>query len=206
MRGVEIAIISPEILFRQGVASLIAQSSDAFTLQQYLTTQSYVMQTTQNWKGIIILDDDLALSQMMQDFIEQIHALRPLARIVVMSHFMSEGYINRMLDLGVAGFIYKRDHLEESLVVGIKTVLDGHFYLSPKASIIPYKRQTDTLNQTDRDVLQLLAMGYTVQQIAGRMGLSRRTIYRSRNRIRLYLKVKNNDLIVDKARKYGLIP
>jgi DNA-binding NarL/FixJ family response regulator len=61
------------------------------------------------------------------------------------------------------------------------------------------------LNTRDIDVLELTEAGKTVKQIAYGLGIEQRTVYRSRERLRDALNVQTNDLIVDAARRLGLL-
>ena len=100
----------------------------------------------------------------------------------------------------------KQDRIEDILVIAILTVADGRNFLSPQASVLPYGRVADgELNNTDLEVLNLLAKGCTVKEIIVYMGIASRTVYRVRCRLRDYLCVRTNDQIVDAAIRHGLV-
>lgn len=140
------------------------------------------------------------------EVVSRLYNHHPLIKIVILSDYLNEYYIQRLIDYGAVGFIYKDDHLTETLVSGILTIAAGHIYLSPQASGLPYRRINDEiLNQTDIAVLQLLASGMTVQEIASRLGVVPRTVYRIRSKLRDYLHVRTNEQIVEAARQRDLI-
>jgi len=61
------------------------------------------------------------------------------------------------------------------------------------------------LTERDLEVLNLLAAGQSVRDIADRIGVSRRVIYDTRTRIKKYLNVNNNEQIIPAALEYGLL-
>ena len=111
------------------------------------------------------------------------------ARLVLLGSFLSVSYIQKTLDAGADGFIHKQDNFEDVVRLAVHTVLGGHIFLSPKASALPYEGKNPVLNQNDLDVLALLAKGWNIQDIARRLNLVDRSVYRIRTRIREYLGV-----------------
>lgn len=206
MNSVPVAVISPQDVVRLGIQSaLIRQSCDTSHSETYRTVKQFLAHVSADWPGVVILDDDVSGLMSVQEVLGVLAERLRFAHVIVIGKFMSEGYITRLLSWGAQGFIYTGDQLPESLLVGIRTVRDGHAYLSPRASAIPYSKSEGALNETDVDVLRLLAQGYGIEQITGKMSMAKRSIYRSRSRIREYLNVRNNDQIVDEARRRGLL-
>lgn len=66
-------------------------------------------------------------------------------------------------------------------------------------------RRDGTLDHRDLEVLRLLEPESSVKEICERMDLSDKTIYRVRRKLKRVLGVRNNESIVDAARKKGLL-
>jgi DNA-binding NarL/FixJ family response regulator len=160
-----------------------------------------------NRVNVMLLDDALPGHLTPAQIVGSFHDLYPALRIIILSDTLSEFYVQRLLNQGASGFIYKADRLEDTLAASIQTVADGHIFLSPRASALPYGRSmTDgQLNRTDLEVLDLMAQGYTVQEIAARVGIVDRSVYRIRARLRRYLDVCTNEQVIEAAFRRGLL-
>ncbi len=65
--------------------------------------------------------------------------------------------------------------------------------------------QNTLLDHRDLEVLRLLELELSVKEICERMDLSDKTIYQVRRKLKRVLGVRNNESIVDAARKKGLL-
>ena len=54
-------------------------------------------------------------------------------------------------------------------------------------------------------MLRLLEQELSVKEISSRLGTSSKTVYRSRDKLKKLLGVRNTDSLVDAARKQGLL-
>jgi len=104
-----------------------------------------------------------------------------------------------MLSAGASGYLLK-DCAFEKLVQAVRTVVTGQIYLSPTISQIVARNYIDRLEKMhssafallttrEREVLQLLAEGKTVKEIAYHLNLSAKTIetYRQQIMDKLYI-------------------
>lgn len=206
MQPIKMVVVSASDLVRSGVQMLIQDSRSIEMVHTCSSVPQCEPYLEQNRVNVLLLDDALPGHLTPTQTITALHERYPTLRIIVLSDYLSEYYIQRLVDQGVAGFIYKDDRLADSLVAGIKTVADGHVFLSPQASALPYGRLTDgQLNRTDMEVLQLIARGHTVQEISARVDLVDRSVYRIRAKLRSYLGVRTNEQVVEVARRRGLL-
>jgi DNA-binding NarL/FixJ family response regulator len=82
---------------------------------------------------------------------------------------------------------------------------DGYAFLSPEALKLMGSRRDEKLDHRDLEVLRLLERELRVKEICEQMDLSDKTIYRVRRKLKRVLGVRNNESIVDAARKKGLL-
>lgn len=207
MRSMKVGIVAPNDLVRSGIESIINTANQHIQiLGSFQTLADCEIALNQQSIPILLLDDALPRNIHPMEVVSRLCNHHPMTKIVILSNYLNEYYVQRLIDCGVVGFIYKDDHLAETLVSGIRTIAGGHIYLSPQASGLPYRRINDeALNQTDIAILQLLATGRTVQEIASRLGVVPRTVYRVRRKLRDYLNVRTNEQIVDAAKQRGLM-
>ncbi len=207
MRSINVGIVVANDLIRSGIQSIISTANHDIQIVSCFQTMADC-ETYLNEQGIpiLLIDDLLPTGIKLMEIVSHLYDRHPTMKIVILSNYLNEYYVQRFIDCGVVGFIYKDDNLMETLVSGIRTIAAGHIYLSPQASSLPYRRiNDDILNQTDIAVLQLLAKGRTVQEIGTRLCIVARTVYRIRSRLRDYLNVRTNEQIVEAAKQRGLI-
>jgi DNA-binding NarL/FixJ family response regulator len=205
MDTIQIAIVVQNDLLRCGLESLLKRANNHIQLEGvYAVLPDYErFQQEAPSQQILILDDKCTakplptIAKLLQHY--------PRLKIIILSDFLGEKYIYRLLKAGAYGFLYTQDRIEDNLLLGIRAVIEGHRYLSPKASLLPYSQSNEALNSTDFSVLELLAQGKTTGEIAARMNLTNRTIYRIRHKLREYLLVRTNEQIIEAARQNGLL-
>lgn len=206
MSTIKLVLVTANDLVRSGIQLLI-HATPVIELVQSLTTVQACEQYLHHHKAqVLLLDDALPSHLTPHRMLAVLHTALPTIRILMLSDYLSEYYVQRLLNEGASGFIYKDDHLEDTLVAGIKMVAVGHIFLSPQASALPYGRITaGQLNRTDLEVLHLIARGYTVQEISARVGIVDRSVYRIRGKLRQHLDVRTNEQLVEAAHRRGLL-
>lgn len=206
MQCVKLIGVAANDLVRNGIQMLLQNASSIELIKIFSSIHFCEQHLKQHHANVLLLDDALPGHVNPTQTVASLHELYPGLRILVLSDHLSEHYVQRLINYGASGFIFKEDRLEDSLVVGILTVADGHIFLSPQASALPYGRITDgQLNQTDMEVLELIAKGYTVQEISLRVGIVDRSVYRIRAKLRQYLGVRTNEQLVEAAVRRGLL-
>jgi len=95
----------------------------------------------------------------------------------------NEEYVRRALGVGAAGYVLK-DAERTELELALKSVSRGGSYLSPAVSrpvITDYAERAardpvGRLTPRQREILQLIAEGYSTKEIAAKLDLSAKTI------------------------------
>ena len=148
--------------------------------------------------------------------LEKLLAIRPEAKVIILSYLCSREPILQAFQLGAQGFITKESEIED-IFLGIESVLNGEIpHLSPsistgiKAEIQKSKSnrqwpQIASLTSKENEVLQLLALGETTKGIAEKLAISVRTAENHRRHIMEKLQVHNSTALIAKAVKRGLV-
>ena len=138
----------------------------------------------------------------------------PETRVLVLSMHADDEYARQALRAGATGYLLKAARREE-LEQAIRTVAKGETYLSPKvaeaaAPPVPSRAGPDAtpverLTNRQREVLQLLAEGHKVRDIASRLGLSAKTVETHRSQIMQRLDIYDVPGLVRFAIRNGMV-
>ncbi len=122
-----------------------------------------------------------------------------------MSQRQDGEYIQRVMRWGNASFLLKTAQIQEQLLKALQFNSSRYPFISPEALKLLGSRPMGTLSHRDRDVLRLLEQELQVKEIGQRLGISTKTVYRIRDKLKKIVDVGNNESLVDAARKQGLL-
>ena len=115
----------------------------------------------------------------------QVLARKPHVKVIALSMHADRRYVAEMLKAGAAGYVLK-DAAFEELMTAIRQVLDGQKYLSPSITGVVlgdyvHRRDNarsafDALTPREREILQLLAEGKAMKEIAHILSVSIKTV------------------------------
>ena len=145
--------------------------------------------------------------------VEQMVKQNPAIKIVMLSMYDDRMSVEKSLKAGAKGFIVKVCAADE-IVDAIEEVSAGRFYLCSKVSkyivqgflgkTTSRKRDGTGLTPKEKEVLQLIAEGYSSKQIAKTFNLSLNTIHVHRNNIMKKLGIHKQTELVRFAIKEGI--
>lgn len=140
----------------------------------------------------------------------------PETQILILTMHDDEEYLFRVIQAGASGCILK-SALHHELVQAIKIVAEGSAYLYPTATKrlmedyldrIKNGADRDTyslLTEREKEVLTLIAKGFSNKEIAEKLVLSVKTIENHKSHIMEKLKLKTRPELVEYALKKGLL-
>jgi DNA-binding NarL/FixJ family response regulator len=150
-------------------------------------------------KMIIDRKPDVAVMDVSMPSLNGIEATRQIVagstktKIIALSMYADRRYIDGMLKAGASGYLLKNCVTKE-LVTAINTVVKGNVYLSPQIAttvVNHYLCQTasspgiasDELTDREREVLQLIAEGLSIKDIAETLHIGKKTAESHRRNI-----------------------
>ena len=144
---------------------------------------------------------------------EQLKALHPAIKVIFLTQNRDPRFAVEAFRRHASGYLLK-DVAASELTTAIREVLRGHTYVSPSIAreMVDNAAGSDVgqitlreLSGREREVLQLLAEGKSMKEVAALLDISRRTVEFHKYRIMELLRVKTNAELVQKAIKLGLI-
>lgn len=175
---------------------------------------------TEALQGVIQKKPDVVLMDItLPDFdgieaTEKILNVLPKTRVIAVTMHMEEVYLLKFLNAGGMGYVHK-SAADRDLLKAIETVMNGEIFLSPVGVQVMARQycntesvseiKPDVLSERERQVLKLLARGFTSREIGEKLFLSPRTIDTYRERITVKLKLEHRSELVDYAIRYNLL-
>ena len=212
---IKVAIADDHKIFRKGVIhSLRPYHNIKFVLEA--ENGEELIQGVESAKPDIILMD---LKMPVKDGIETTKYLNkhyPAIRILILTMYEDERFVGHLMDSGANGYLLKSTDPEE-IKQGITDVMRTGFYLNnfvnrvlikknyAKQKFNPNLNSEVIISEREKEVLSLVCMEYTAQEIAQKMEISSRTVEAIKDRLMERFGVKNSVGLVFFAMKNSLI-
>jgi DNA-binding NarL/FixJ family response regulator len=129
---------------------------------------------------VLVMDIDMP-GMICFDAVERLRATHPAVRVIILSAFFHDRYIDEALRVGAAGYVVKGGPLDD-LFDALRAVAGGESYFSAEVrSRMAGPRpeactRAATLTERQLEVLRYLARGLSKKEIASTMGLSVKTV------------------------------
>ncbi|GHV55924.1 putative transcriptional regulator, LuxR family protein [Bacteroidia bacterium] len=140
------------------------------------------------------------------DLCPKIKVKYPQVRVLMLTSYGELVTITRALDAGADGYVLKNS-LPEELIEGICTVASGERFLCEDVNITLRKNENNPIELTRRELelLQLIAEGYTLPQLADKMFLGINTIRDYRQKLNIKLNAHNTAQLLQNAKALKLV-
>jgi DNA-binding NarL/FixJ family response regulator len=137
-------------------------------------------------------------------------------RVLILTMHAEEDYLVPLMEAGAAGYLVK-SVADRELVDAVRAVAHGDLYVRAAAAMVLAKNLTkkdpekvdrerfQQLTQRERDVLRLVAQGFSAPEIGGRLYISPKTVDTYKQRIQEKLGLAHRSDYVQFALKLGLL-
>ena len=204
---IRVLIVDDHELLRAGLRSRLEREPGIAVVGEADTAERAVLLAGRLQPDLVVLD--LLLPRKSGDeVIPELAEVAPEARVLVVSSQAAPSSVRRALSAGAAGYLPKRSS-DRELVAAIRLVAGGGGYVDPELGaklVTPNGSPAlDPLSERERDIIQLLALGYTNQEIGGKLFISVRTVDTHRAHIMRKLQLETRAELVLFALANGLI-
>ena len=216
-RSIRIALADDQALIRAGFSSLLEAEPDLEVVGEAATGREAVALVKRTKPDVVLMDIRMPDGDGLWAT-EQIVADPSLAgtHVVVVTTFELDEYVAQAIRAGASGFLVK-DTEPVELIRAVRVVAGGEALLSPGvtkrllervASSLrdaPDTRQLEPLTDREREVLTLVGLGLTNEEIGGRLFLSPLTAKTHVSRIMSKLLARDRVQLVVIAYETGLV-
>lgn len=202
-------------LVRAGIRSLLENTADLEIVAEAQDGEEAVKLVQRLVPDVLVTDIGMPRLNGIQAA-EKIRELKLNTRIVILSMHSNESFVRQSLRQGVKGYVLKSS-IKDELLLAIQAAYRGATFLSPTISNLltadfisspatqEHRNCFDQLTSREREILKLIAEGYSNKEIAELMSLSIKTIEKDRARLMEKLKIRDLAGLIRLALKHGLI-
>jgi DNA-binding NarL/FixJ family response regulator len=211
---ITIVLADDHPIVRQGLRALLAAEPDSTIVAEAADGVAAVRLVEAHRPTVLIVD--LMMPGMNGlEVTRQVRALAHPPAVIILSMHADETYVLDALRSGAGAYVLKESDTMQ-LAQAVRAVAAGQRYLSPPLSeraIDAYLRQArassfdalEMLTAREREILTLVAQGYTNTAIAARLAISPRTVETHRTNFMRKLELHSEAELVRFAAQRGLI-
>ncbi|MEO8206195.1 MAG: response regulator transcription factor [Chthoniobacterales bacterium] len=215
MKCIHVLLADDHMIVRQGLRSLLESEGDIKIIHEAETGRGAVKMTKQLLPDVIIMDIAMPLLNGLEAT-RQILQILPKSRIIILSAYEDDAYLERALETGVAGFLIKQTSAN-ILAEAVRAVAKGKTFFTPSVAkrlsqyeknankVTSRKRKDAQLTSREMEVLQLIAEGLANKQTAGELGISIKTVEKHRQQLMAKLNAHNTASLTRHAIEMGVI-
>jgi DNA-binding NarL/FixJ family response regulator len=204
---ISVLLVDDHELLRAGLRSRLETEKSIVIVGEADSAERAVLMARSLQPDVILLD--LLLPRKSgYEAIPELAKVAPNAKVIVISSQAAPSSVRRALSAGAVGYLPKRAS-DRELVTAINQVMDGNGYVDPdlgaKLVVDNGSPALDPLSERERDIVHLLALGYTNQEIGKQLFISVRTVDTHRAHVMRKLHLETRAELVMFALANGII-
>ena len=208
---IRVLIVDDHAVVRAGLKLLVDAEDDLEAAGEAGSAREAIFEA-RSLKPNVVLLDVVMPDQSGLEIIPQLLHENDEAKVLVLSMQDEPSYVREAFEAGASGYVLK-EAADAELVAAIREVAQGGRYVHPElgARLVAAeteerrRAQEDPLSEREREVLRLLALGHTNQEIAKQLFISVRTAETHRAHIMQKLRLSSRAELVRYALDQGLL-
>jgi DNA-binding NarL/FixJ family response regulator len=194
MEKITVLLADDHVVVRQGLKALLAAEEGIEIVGEADNGREAVVMTKKFLPDVVVMDIAMPVLNGLEAT-RQITRAVPTAKVLILSSYREDEYIQQLTEAGAAGYLVKQTAANE-LLKAIREAHRGNAYFSPAiarrlrdhcrealAGGQPSRKRTDYLTAREAEVLQLIAEGRANKQIAAELCISIKTVEKHRQQV-----------------------
>ena len=207
-----IVLVEDHAILREGLRALIELEPDLKVVGEASTGAEGVRVVQSSNPTLVITDLAMPGGSGLRT-IDELRAVCPNLRVLVLTAYCTDEYIELALSAGADGYVLK-DASRAELLQAIRAVIAGQKYFSKPVSsrlVSGYLRRNDpadpcpAITEREREVLTRIALGESNKRVAVALRLSVKTVEKHRANLMRKLGLENQSDLVRHALRKGVI-
>ncbi|MCX5971395.1 MAG: response regulator transcription factor [Coprothermobacterota bacterium] len=216
MSRIRVLLVDDQALFREGLRTLLEFREDLEVVGEAANGEEALFMAARLRPQVVLMD----LRMPVLDGVEATRRLKeshPECKVIALTTFDDDETVFDGLRAGAVGYLLK-DVPSDTLVEAIRATVRGESFLHPSVArkvVAEFTRLSnrsaaqatldEPLSEREREILVLLAGGFSNKEIAGRLFLAEGTVKNHITNILGKLEVRDRTQAALKARELGLI-
>jgi two-component system response regulator NreC len=208
---ISVVIVDDHALVRSGLR-LLLEGEDDISVEDEGGSADEAVRLARLHKPDVVLLDVVMPGRSGLEAVPEIRQAAPQAAVLVLSMQDDPSYVREAFAAGSSGYLLK-EAADNELVTAVREVASGRRYVHPTLGArlaaaeaeAEAKAAADPLSDREREVLRLLALGHTNQEIAKMLYISVRTAETHRAHIMQKLRLTTRAELVRYALQQGLL-
>jgi DNA-binding NarL/FixJ family response regulator len=209
--SITVLIVDDHAVVRSGLRLLLEAESDIDVVGEAGTAREAVFEVRSSKPAVVLMDVAMPGGSGI-DVIPQLLHEAPETKILMLSMQDDPNYVRQAFEAGASGYVLK-EAADAEVVAAVRDVAEGRSYVNPALgarlvaaeSEARKRAEADPLSDREREVLRLLALGHTNQEIAKMLYISVRTAETHRAHIMQKLNLRSRADLVRYALANGLL-
>jgi two-component system, NarL family, response regulator NreC len=206
-----VVVVDDHAVVRSGLRLLLENEDDIEVVGEAGNAKDAIFRARALKPDVILLDVVMP-GESGIDVLPQLKKESPETKVLVLSMQDDPSYVREAFAAGASGYVLK-EAADEEVVAAVREVAGGGSYVHPAlgARLVAAEAaeraaaEADPLSEREREVLRLLALGHTNQEIAERLYISVRTAESHRAHIMQKLRLTTRAELVRYALTHGLL-
>jgi DNA-binding NarL/FixJ family response regulator len=210
---INVMLVDDQTLVREGIKSLLALSEDIKLVAEASNGEQVLAVLKESIKkqtvDVILMDISMPIKTGIEA-VQSLQAANINIPVIMLTTFDDHQLVLQAIQAGAKGYLLKDVSLE-TLVDGIRTVNEGNTLIQPaiteriiqglKNHTLPFTelQETPDISEKEKEVLRLMASGYSNKEICGAMFKSEGTVKNQVSAILAKLGVRDRTRAVLKA-------
>lgn len=213
---IRLLLVDDHVLMRSGLRLILNAQPDMEVVGEAAEGREALEKARELSPDIVLMDITMPGMSGL-DALERLKKEMPAVKVILLTAHDDETYMERAMTSGGSGYVLKRA-TEAELINAIHAVQQGGVYLHPtmtRALVNQLQRKSATqekqnhleskLSEREREVLKLIAQGYTNKEIADMIFLSVKTVETHKAHIMDKLELHSRAELVRYALDNGLL-
>jgi len=204
-------VVDDHAVVRTGIKLLLEREDDIDVVGEAGTAKDAVFRARALKPDVILLDVVMP-GQSGIDVLPELLKEAPDTKVLVLSMQDDPSYVREAFAAGAAGYVLK-EAADKEVVAAVRQIAGGEHYVHPAlgARLVAAEAEAraaaeaDPLSDREREVLRLLALGHTNQEIAKMLYISVRTAETHRAHVMQKLGFSTRAELVRYALTHGLL-
>jgi two-component system response regulator NreC len=208
---IRVLVVDDHAVVRSGIRLLLQQESDIEPVGEAGNGREAIFQARE-LKPDVILMDVVMPDQTGIEALPQLLHEHPEAKVLLLSMQDDPRYLREAFAAGASGYVLK-EAADVEVVAAVREVARGGRYVNPELGArlaaadadLERRSEEDPLSEREREVLRLLALGHSNQEIAKQLYISVRTVETHRAHILQKLRLSSRADLVRYAIAQGFL-